>query len=255
MGMILKIFIRSIIALVIILVITSIFDNENERCKRNVIGSKKYRDTINKITDIMETVCIIAVIIFTICNIALIICGIINKDVPIMILGILFIITMIFLALAISTEKFRKFNVVMASIGMLLYMLYMLCFFLFQINASEYNGTYTRKVNTISIVEMKEVPYTNISGGRYYICSEPSLAYYYDIVTDTGGTTTKVIDGHNNYVEKFEDDIYEENPHIDVFEVVQKLKKVYFKTESEFVKGYKYYIYIPKDGIYYNDKE
>lgn len=103
---------------------------------------------------------------------------------------------------------------------------------------------------TIDILNMKEVPYTNVSGGRYYIKSVPSGSYYYDVKTENGNTITKVIDGYNHYVEKDMDNKYRNNPHIDVYQVVNTFYDVYGRKKSTIVNE-TYTICVPEDTIYY----
>lgn len=113
---------------------------------------------------------------------------------------------------------------------------------------------YSKYSYTIEIEELTEVPYTNITGEMYYIRSEPSLAYYYDIRTENGNTTTKVIDGNEYYVEKDEDDKYLENPHIDVYEVVKKYY-TWGDEQKEDVLNYYYIICVPENSIYYEKSQ
>lgn len=253
--MVLSFFTGLVIILIIVGIITAIFDYEQKRCNRYFYKeTEKYKNAINKVAKIMYVILYITIIIFSICNIVIFIYGIATKNTFFIIVSIMFAITMIFYALSNYTDKFSSITIVIFSIATVLYVLSMVFFFIYQIMGMQNLKTDVIKVNTINIIELQTVPYTNISGTRYYIRSEPSLAYYYDIITQSGGRTTKVIDVYNNYVEKFEDDIYKENPHIDVWEVVQKYTNGYGK-EGENVKGYQYYIYIPEGGTYYIDKE
>lgn len=253
--MVLKFFTGVVIMLLIVYGITAIFEYEADRCNDHWYeGSKKYKNAINKIADIMNVILNIAIIIFFISNIAILICGIVNKYISFITVGVLFIISMIFDWLEENTKIFPKIIQEIASLTFAFYVAILMLFFLFQFINTPNTETNVRKVNTINIIELQKVPYTNVSGTRYYIRSEPSLAYYYDIITDNGNKTTKVIDGYKNYVERCEDDIYKENPHIDVFEVVEKYTNGY-GIEWENVKNYEYYIYIPKDSTYFTDKE
>lgn len=103
---------------------------------------------------------------------------------------------------------------------------------------------------SIEIVEMEEIPYTNVSGTRWYIRSAPSIAYYYDVVTENGNQTTKILDGYEYYVEKDEDDKYIDNPHIEVYEIIKEYTNLYGKEKEEHVT-YEYTICVPKNSIYY----
>lgn len=105
---------------------------------------------------------------------------------------------------------------------------------------------------SIEIVEMEKVPYTNISGSKCYIKSAPSIAYYYDVVTEKGNQTTKILDGTEYYVEKDEDNKYIDNPHIEVYEIVRKYTNLYGKEKEDFVT-YEYIICVPENSIYYEE--
>lgn len=111
-------------------------------------------------------------------------------------------------------------------------------------------------VNTIDILEFTQAPYNNITGRRYYIKSAPSSAYYYEVRTENGGTTTKVIDGSNSYVEKFESDEYTDNPHIDVYRnyTIEHYKTWYGnEVTKEASSSYSYYIYTPVNSMFYEE--
>ena len=109
-------------------------------------------------------------------------------------------------------------------------------------------------IETINILEFKEVPYTNVSGNRCYIKSTPSCAYYYEVATENNGTTTKVIDGLNNYVEKHESAEYTDNPHIEVYDVIE-IYTDWYNTEHREVASTEYHIYIPENSIFYENVE
>lgn len=253
--MVLNFFTVALIMLIIVACISASFDSEQKRCNRDsYIETNKYKNAIRKIDEIMDTILYSSIIIFCISNIVMFICGIITKNVFFIIVSVMFAITAIFYLLNKYTHKFSEVTEGIYFMISFLYSLILAFFLLFQVIAMQNVRTDVRKVDTINILELQAVPYTNVSGTRYYIRSEPSLAYYYDIATDNGGSTTKVIDGYNNYVERCEDDIYKENPHIDVFEVVQKYTTGY-GYEGENIINYKYYIYIPKGGTYFIDKQ
>ncbi len=170
----------------------------------------------------------------------------------------MFFIVLLFYVLSEYTDKFPNITAGSFFITGALYIIFMIfIFFLFQTIGTvgmQNDRIESIKVNTINIIELQKVPYTNVSGSRYYIRSEPSLAYYYDIEITEGRKTAKVIDGHKDYVERCENDIYKDNPHIDVYEVVEKYTNAY-GTEIETFKNYAYYIYIPKDSTYFVGKE
>lgn len=252
-----KLYLPTLLALIIIFIIASIFGWQQEWCNKwSYKGTEKYKKGINTIADIMYVIVFIAMIIFVILNIVFIIYGIIKNTTCFIIIGGLFIIFMIGCLIIDQNNLIASW---ICALVLFIYLCYIFILFVVCVNIHTQDlGTVVRKVNTIDIIELQKVPYTNVSGTRFYIRSEPSLAYYYDIVTDNGGTTTEVIDGNNNYVERFEDDIYKENPHIDVFEVVEKkiFTDIYFReTEYENLIRCEYYIYIPKNGIYFDDKE
>lgn len=253
--MVLKFFTGTLIMLIIVGIITAIIYSEKKRS--NSWWNKeteKYNKAISKIYNIMFVILIFTIIAFIISNFAILIYGIINKNLFFKIIGVTFCIGSIFGILFKITDKFYYFIVGSLYIITASYIALTIFFLFWQTVAMQNSTTIVRKVNTINIIELEKVPYTNVSGTRWYIRSEPSLAYYYDIVTENGGSTTKVIDGYKDYVEKYEDDIYKENPHIDVFEVVKKYTTGY-GVQNEIVESYEYHIYVPKDGIYYTDKE
>lgn len=103
---------------------------------------------------------------------------------------------------------------------------------------------------TIEIIEMEQVPYTNTSGSRYYIRSAPSFAYYYKIRTKNGNRTTKVLDGSKYYIEEDVDNQYQDNPHIEVCDTIEKYQTV-FGEEKERLAKREYVICVPENGIYY----
>lgn len=75
--MVLKFFTGVVIMLIIIWIITAIFEYEADWCNDHWYeGSKKYKSAINKIADIMNVILHIAIIIFSISNIAILIYGI-----------------------------------------------------------------------------------------------------------------------------------------------------------------------------------
>lgn len=120
---------------------------------------------------------------------------------------------------------------------------------------SEMPGTIEKRYekDTIEIVEMEQVPYANTSGNRWYIRSAPSFAYYYKVRTKSGNTTTKVLDGSRYYIEEDVDNQYQDNPHIEVMDTVEKYQTIYGKEKERIAKR-EYIICVPEDGIYYEGK-
>lgn len=116
--------------------------------------------------------------------------------------------------------------------------------------------TITEHIETIQILSYGNSSTTSVNGSRYYIKSEPGVAYYYKIATDNGGTTIKTIDGIENYVETIEDKTYSENPHIEVYksETYQYFVnsyETYYKDDIPISTEYEYYIYVPEDSTFY----
>lgn len=256
---VLRFFTVVIIMLIVVKIINSIFNSEQKRCNDKWYeGTEKYKNAINKIANIMAVILKAAIVTFIISNIVILIYGIINKYVIFIIASVMFFIVLLFNVLIEHTDKFPDIVAGSYMITVGLYTIFMVVFFFtFQALGTvgmQNDRIESIKVNTINIIELQKVPYTNVSGSRYYIRSEPSLAYYYDIETAEGRKTTKVIDGHKDYVERCEDDIYKDNPHIDVYVVVEKYTNAY-GIEIETFKNYAYYIYIPKDSTYFVDKE
>ncbi len=146
-----------------------------------------------------------------------------------------------------------------AFVFLLLWLVYTVFFSLFAIDSPIKEAEVTHKseyVETIDILEFKQVPYTNITGRRYYIKSSPNSAYYYEVITENGGTTTKSIDGANNYVEKFESDEYIDNPHIEVYrnyDVSYYITWYGNEVTKEENSSYSYYIYMPNDSMFYEE--
>lgn len=170
--------------------------------------------------------------------------------------GILFIV---FILLDYFTEEMTGIELGLGILTMFvggLYLLFAIFLSLENINEQELYTIeeYAKYSYTIEIEELTEVPYTNITGGMFYIRSEPSLAYYYDVRTENGNTTTKVIDGNKYYVEKDEDDKYLENPHIEVYEFVRKYY-TWGDEQKEKVLTYYYVICVPENSIYYQKSQ
>lgn len=150
------------------------------------------------------------------------------------------------------------FSVISILIAVVSGLAYILLMFVFLLDGSacsmDNDETYSQYAYSIDILEMKEVPYTNISGSMWYIRSAPSNAYYYEVATKSGNTTTKVLDGYAHYVEKDEDDKYINNPHIEVIYTMQECYNMYTMKTTEAVIGESYIICIPENAIYYEEE-
>lgn len=141
-------------------------------------------------------------------------------------------------------------------IGIIAFVIYVVALFLCATWGSDWQvegektETISRYVYTIDIIEMEQQPYNNISGGRYYIRSAPSFAYYYKVTTESGNRTTKVLDGSQSYIEEDIDNQYQDNPHIDAFQLVEKYQTMYGE-ERERILREDYVICVPENSIYY----
>ena len=151
-----------------------------------------------------------------------------------------------------------SFSVIFIFITILSGLAYIIYMFVFLLVGSAYSidndEKYSKYAYSIDILEMREVPYTNISGSMWYIRSAPSNAYYYEVATESGNTTTKVLDGHAHYVEKDEDDKYINNPHIEVIYTMHECYNMYTMKTTEAVIGESYIICIPENAIYYEEE-
>ena len=169
---------------------------------------------------------------------------------------ILEILAVIFI---VMSYKIKAFNSVTDFFGMVFFavwLLYILFFCMSNDNTplGEEKITQNKEiVQTINIVEFTQAPYNKITGSRYYIKSSPENVYYYEIITERGGTTTQIIDGSNYYVEKFANNKYINNPHIDIEKVTttSEYTNWFGNNVTEENVEYKYYIYIPEDATFY----
>lgn len=236
-------------ALIIVYAIYKLFDSELKRVKDNRYSNQeksRYEKVIEKICYIFKCILVFLFIAFCICNILVIF---LYESIPIKVLGISFAILTIFKIIVKYIDNFEYLSLIILVVAMIIYaflFLFVVIFPTFTISGE----AYSQYSHTISILEMKEVPYANVHGGHCYIRTSPSLAYYYDISTEKG-STTKVIDGYNHYVEKIESDEYLGNPHIDVYHTICK-DETFFYGEISRKTGTSYYIYVPENGILYD---
>lgn len=222
--------------------------------------SKRPRETTKKIFSIIAKILIVYVSLFTIYIIFMIIYGITNEDylkkIFFLIPALSFIISEIFLLLEVKFEVFDfLFKILFVFSGLIWGLFsFLLCVNIGTEPISAEKNIEKAYVHCIDILEFKEVPYTNVSGNRCYIKSTPSCAYYYEVATENNGTTTKIIDGLENYVEKHESSEYSNNPHIDVYDVIETYID-WYDTEHKKVVSKEYHIYIPENSIFYENTE
>lgn len=211
----------------------------------------KYKHIIEKMGDIFIILLILYVIIFIIFNIIFLFHSIAKRDLSMLIIPASFLL----FCLAVFILKKGYFFLLCALIIMFTLIVLVINIIYYVVYTVDTEGK-LEYVKTINIVEFKQVPYTSISGTRYYIKSTPGCAYYYEVKTPKGSTTTKVIDGTEYYVEKYEDDKYIQNPHIVVYrkKVISfsPYIKIYGLNYHETIE-YEYHIYIPENSIFYEE--
>ena len=221
---------------------------------------KRPKKTTKKLFSIIEKILIVYAALFTIYLIFMIIYGITNEDsfkkICFLIPALSFIIFEIFLLLE---EKFEVFDFLFKILFIISCIIWGFSSFLLCLNigTEPYSAEISVEkmhIETINILEFKEVPYTNVSGNRCYIKSTPSCAYYYEVATENNGTTTKVIDGLNNYVEKHESAEYTDNPHIEVYDVIEVYTD-WYNTEHKERVSKEYYLFIPENSVFYQNEE
>ncbi len=245
----------------VLLVVYSIFENEYERSKEN----SKYEQVIGLLCGIFGVLFFIFLATFYVYNIYLLA---IRYDSTLMWLSLCFIVFFPSLAICVLLfdKEWKYFNIIRSSfvgisgvVALFSCIAYIIFFiFGFLLTGFSYpmneDAKYTQYGYSIDILEMREVPYTNVSGSRWYIRSAPSNAYYYEVATESGNTTTKVLDGYGHYVEKDEDDKYINNPHIEVIYTMHECYNMYtMKTHTEVI-GENYIICIPENAIYYEEE-
>lgn len=238
-------------------IIDAIFRAEQK--KADYHGSQKYVniiDNIVKAIDFLEN-CYIG--LFIIYNVFVLGYCIVEKHFFFMITPSAFLLFIIFIIISEKIEAFSFLTEIIAIIAITVWFCYTLIFSMLVIDTPINEKDVENKadlVNTIDILEFTQAPYNNITGRRYYIKSAPSSAYYYEVRTENGGTTTKVIDGSNSYVEKFESDEYMSNPHIDVYRnyTIEHYKTWYGnEVTKEASSSYSYYIYTPVNSMFYEE--
>lgn len=255
--MVLRIYWIFIAVAIIGLIVGWIFELEQK--KLDFYGSKKYLNIINNIVNAINSLEACYMILFIIYNIFVVGYCIVERHLFFMIIPVSFLLFVIFILI---NEKVKEFNFLTEGIAFIfiaIWLIYGVLFSMFAIdtpiNEKEVENK-TDLVNTIDILEFTQAPYNNITGRRYYIKSAPSSAYYYEVRTENGGTTTKVIDGSNSYVEKFESDEYMDNPHIDVYRnyTIEHYKTWYGnEVTKEATSSYSYYIYTPVNSMFYEE--
>lgn len=246
--MLLLIYAILMFAMLINMGLEEIFRNEKEKSK----GKIRYIKVLDKFIWIFEKLYVISLRLFEIYCIFIFIYGIFINNWLFCIISASFLIS----DLLRICENFIYFHDIIKKSSIISIFIWIINS-VFIIFVGMFSGTVTddnaEKIRTIDILEFKQSEYTSIEGGRYYIKSTPSNAYYYEVRTEKGGTTTKTIDGSSNYVEKYEDNKYIKNPHIDVYKVKRYYINWYgFKMKMpESSSYYQYYIYIPEDGTFY----
>lgn len=255
--MILRIYAVLFLGMIIGSIIFVILDHEVTR--RNDELSEKYLYAIANILDIMCKVKIAWVAVMFVYSIILVIYCIIQNHHFFIIIPISFFAIVIFGILSKYVEYLNFLTEGIAIIACIVWLFASIGMLLLGTVLPLGEERITENVElvqTIDILEFKQVPYSDITGSRYYIKSTPNSAYYYEVATGNDGTTTKVIDGSANYVEKHESDEYIDNPHIDVYRVstISQYETWFGKevTEEKNVH-YNYYIYTPENSMFYEE--
>lgn len=234
------------------LIIVAIFQKEDEKGGFN----PKYVKFIDNAIKICDFFVIAFAVIFVLYNLFVVGYCIAENHYFFIVIPCLFLMCSIF---GVLSEKVRAFDFltnILWGIFFACWLIYLVMFSLVVFETPIKENDITQNcdlVNTIDILEFTQTPYNNITGARYYIKSAPSNAYYYEIRTDNGGTTTKVIDGSSNYVEKFVSDEYINNPHIDVYRnytIEHYISWYGNEVTKETSSSYSYFIYIPENSIF-----
>lgn len=254
--MVLRIYFVFIVTAFIISVLEICFTIENEL---------RHNKNMEKVLNVIDSILAKYVIIFLIYNIFMFFYGIINQAFSFLALPILFLAFILF---SFLFDKYECFNFVTGTLSVIsLIFCLVMCFAGFFVPFGKTNFDEKESyLKTINILEFKQVPYTNVAASKsnvkgvvhFYIKSTPENAYYYEIATKNGGTTTKVIDGSSNYVEKYESDDYINNPHIDVYKVekFESAKNWYgfiIENNYNYYNYYNYYIFIPQKSVFYEN--
>lgn len=255
--MVLRFYWIIIFCMIIGMFVIAIFESEQKR--REHRAGKKYMNFINTTVEGLNFLGYNVLALFVIYNVFMVIYSIVEKHLFFMVIPILFLLFGLFCFINEHVEKMDFLTEGISVVFLFLWLVYTAFFSLFAIDRPIKEAEVAHKcdfVQTIDILEFKQVPYNSITGRRYYIKSSPDSAYYYEVRTEKGGTTTKVIDGANNYVEKFESDEYIDNPHIEVY---KNYDVSYYITwyGNEVTKeeniSYSYYIYMPSDSMFYEE--
>lgn len=255
--MVLRIYLIFILVVIVGLILDSIF--ETEQGKRKGSLNQKYIRFIDNVLKVINFLGNCWIALFIVYNFFVIGYCIIGQHWFFMIMPILFMIAVMFFVINEKIEAFGFLTEGLVYTFLIIWIFYMALFSLFHIDTPINEKEVTNKselVNTIEILEFTQAPYNSITGRRYYIKSAPSSAYYYEVRTENGGTTTKVIDGSNSYVEKFESDEYVDNPHIDVYRnytIEHYITWFGNEVTKEGNSSYSYYIYTPVNSMFYEE--
>ncbi len=249
------------VVIVLLFALTKIFDHEDECIKYKPV-SEKYRNAIKVLDEVCYRLFVLCMVIYFFYNIYMLT---LRYSIITQMASLSFIVffSFLFLESILEDKEWEYFNsvkdfiqgllVILSLVGFVAY-LGMICFFM--MSGTHWSGRETDRYEeyaySIDILEMREVPYTNTYG--WYVRSNPSNAYYYDVVNENGNITTEVIDGHEYYVERDEDNNYISNPHIEVYYAIQPCYNIYTMKTFEDVVNKRYVICIPEDSIYYENE-
>lgn len=251
--MVLRIYWILIVTGIIGFIISAIFKREDKN--RGV--SKRYSQFIDNAVNVCDYFMMAFCAVFILYNVFTFGYCIIENHKYFCIMPTFFLLFLIFLIITDKVKAFDFLTEIISGIFCVCWMVYLVLFSLFVAGTPMKEIEVTEKydlVETIDIVEFTQAPYNNITGGRYYIKSSPSSAYYYEVRTQNGGTTTKVIDGSCNYVEKIESEEYTDNPHIEVYRSYRIEHYISWygnEVTEESSSSYSYFIYMPENSIFY----
>lgn len=248
--MVMKIYAVWIIAIIILFILSLIF----ERLTKLIENNNRYKNisnTFNSIINIFVCIPSVLVILFFPYNIYTLV---LNLDIIINLISLLYIL--IFLVCFIGHIQLKEesfFDLFIEPTLIAIYIFFSVALLISPSSLQTDIQKHSEYSYTIDILNMQQVPYTNVSGQRYYIKSVPSGSYYYEVKTKNGNTTTKIIDGYNHYVEKDINNKYINNPHIDVYQVIKTYYDLYGRKKSEIINE-DYIICVPEDAIYYESE-
>lgn len=264
--MVTKIYIILIIAIVIFIIFSIFLNTEKEETE-----DEKYEKIIQKVGNINKKIIILLCILFYGINFYIYKTKFWGRGEVIIlplsiIIGVPTFIVVLVVGYILENIKFKYFEsikkaiiklltifgIIILGLGICIFLLFCTWLLLDSKTSAQYGekDTYKEYNYSIEIKEIDKVPYTNVTSSRFYIRSSPSVAYYYDVTTKSGNQTTKILDGNKYYVEKDEDDKYIDNPHIEVYNIINRYTNVYGKEIEEFVT-YEYIICVPENSIYY----